>query len=180
MRRETREFVMQLRGECQSLAVQMLNQHGDHTWAMGSTIDKVRTARTNKWYARVMMTNAAAPAQVNSIANKNLFLTEAYIHALVNIKGKPLLVLDSMQDYVQPTVYHPGFGAMKMTTRADTVRLLKEGSAACVYLDRARSHFEAMLPPKAMPSPTKRSKKQRVASYRSYGGHAGDAIELDD
>ena len=78
-------------------------------------------------------------------------------------------------------MYRPGFEEMTIVSRADAARMLEEGMVACVHLNRACSHFEAMLPYKATTDiPVKKRKKQRLATYRQHGKHAADAIELDD
>jgi len=125
---------------------------------------------------------------VRSIASKNLFLNEPYIHALVNLKGKPLIVLDDLpRDHVVSVLYEPGYKEPSYLTRGATMRHVVQEKHACIFLSRATAHFEALLPQQEhsahkeqldLISPPKKRHKQRSATWRVRGTSVHDGIDL--
>ena len=125
---------------------------------------------------------------MKSIASKNLFLNEPYIHALVNLKRKPLIVLDDLpRDHVVSVLYEPGYKEPRFLTRGATMQHVVQEKHACIFLSRGTAHFEALLPQQEhsahkeqydLISPPKKRHKQRSATWHVRGSSLHGGIDL--
>ena len=106
--------------------------------------------------------------QVQNTITDELFLHEAHLHTLANLKKQMVIVAQPSADKVTLTRYQPGWNAQDTLTRQEMLELHADEMHAplLIHLNKTGTHFSAILPyvaPAQASRPTKR-KHQSVGS----------------
>ena len=104
--------------------------------------------------------------QVKNTITDELFLHEAHVHALANMKEQTIIVVQPGKKPQQPvtlTRYLPGWKQPDTVTRQQMLELMKL-APLLIHLNQPPTHFSAILPIVARTRPSKRKFLQSVGS----------------
>ena len=156
------------------------------SWAVGSNRDQVQQFLNWKPVCMCIPLTRRC-TQVRDIAEGNLFLNEAYIHALANVKNIKIVIV-SNKPFGPHTrfgfiLYKPGWAAQGEIAVETAKSLLSEPGVHWYHL--GHNHFSWLQPAGVPPAdvslltPSPPSSKKKSRPIRSTGKNKDSAIQLD-
>lgn len=131
--------------------------------------------------AAVPLTAHARASQARKIVEKNLFMTEAFVHALVNLKKVKIVTFQDATvaklKCLVPILFEPGYKEQGSIELSSLKELQKDKNTVFIYWDRKVKHYSTLVPYTSELAPSKRSEGKR-SSRSAEGASSVRSIDL--
>jgi hypothetical protein len=145
-------------------------------WAVGMDEFRVRCGvGTHGCSACLLQRTPSLTLQEVSTLTKNMFMHESHIHALANLKDRPILIIQPDDSFVKTQLYKPGWSPQAAITRQQVkALLLGTRPPLLIHLNQDTTHFSAYVCASA------ESEAARPARKRHCGASSNTCILLDE